>query len=140
MASRSANINDLLASKTQKGGSQKARAKRPKVRTGCFTCKVRRVKCDETRPYCCVAFASVQIVTAIHHIYVHMSHQILVCSYQDLGQILHQGCKPSPVHWSLIPHSGQFLRMKGKQFFSECSVKKQEARLPVLFKSLSGNA
>ncbi|KAE8453524.1 hypothetical protein EG329_010385 [Mollisiaceae sp. DMI_Dod_QoI] len=28
------------------------RAKRPKVKTGCVTCKIRRVKCDETRPEC----------------------------------------------------------------------------------------
>ncbi|KAL2068850.1 hypothetical protein VTL71DRAFT_15188 [Oculimacula yallundae] len=28
------------------------RAKRPKVKTGCVTCKIRRVKCDETRPHC----------------------------------------------------------------------------------------
>lgn len=28
------------------------RAKTPKVRSGCKSCKVRRVKCDETKPYC----------------------------------------------------------------------------------------
>lgn len=28
------------------------RAKKPKVRTGCRTCKLRRVKCDEDRPEC----------------------------------------------------------------------------------------
>ena len=28
------------------------RAFKPKVRTGCYTCKVRRVKCDETKPAC----------------------------------------------------------------------------------------
>ena len=27
--------------------TKKARASRPKVRTGCVTCKIRRVKCDE---------------------------------------------------------------------------------------------
>ncbi|KAH8649481.1 hypothetical protein BGZ60DRAFT_201347 [Tricladium varicosporioides] len=34
------------------------RAKKPKVRTGCRTCKVRRVKCDEQKPHCkkCLAF------------------------------------------------------------------------------------
>jgi Fungal specific transcription factor domain/Fungal Zn(2)-Cys(6) binuclear cluster domain len=31
---------------------QKKRASRPKVRTGCTTCKIRRVKCDETKPNC----------------------------------------------------------------------------------------
>ena len=27
--------------------TKKARASKPKVRTGCVTCKIRRVKCDE---------------------------------------------------------------------------------------------
>ncbi|KAH7336354.1 hypothetical protein BKA65DRAFT_32566 [Rhexocercosporidium sp. MPI-PUGE-AT-0058] len=32
--------------------SNRRRAKKPKVKTGCVTCKIRRVKCDETRPQC----------------------------------------------------------------------------------------
>lgn len=31
---------------------KKPRASRPKVRTGCITCKIRRVKCDEGKPSC----------------------------------------------------------------------------------------
>jgi hypothetical protein len=31
---------------------RKTRASNPKVRTGCKTCKIRRLKCDETRPVC----------------------------------------------------------------------------------------
>ncbi|KAL1968403.1 hypothetical protein VTN77DRAFT_1932 [Rasamsonia byssochlamydoides] len=31
---------------------KRTRASRPKVRTGCITCKIRHKKCDETRPYC----------------------------------------------------------------------------------------
>ncbi|CRK38973.1 hypothetical protein BN1708_007942 [Verticillium longisporum] len=31
---------------------KKKRASRPKVRTGCLTCKIRRVKCDERKPTC----------------------------------------------------------------------------------------
>lgn len=31
---------------------QRKRASKPKVRTGCTTCKIRRVKCDETKPSC----------------------------------------------------------------------------------------
>lgn len=31
---------------------QRKRAYRPKTRTGCHTCKIRRVKCDETKPSC----------------------------------------------------------------------------------------
>jgi Fungal Zn(2)-Cys(6) binuclear cluster domain len=33
--------------------NKKKRVGRPKVKTGCITCKVRRVKCDENRPECC---------------------------------------------------------------------------------------
>lgn len=33
-------------------GPKKNRASKPKVRTGCLTCKIRRVKCDETKPNC----------------------------------------------------------------------------------------
>lgn len=37
---------------------KKTRASKPKVKTGCQTCKIRRVKCDETKPSClrCVRF------------------------------------------------------------------------------------
>ncbi|KAH6663086.1 hypothetical protein B0J14DRAFT_280144 [Halenospora varia] len=37
---------------------RKTRASKPKVKTGCQTCKIRRVKCDETKPAClrCVRF------------------------------------------------------------------------------------
>ena len=31
---------------------KRVRASKPKVRTGCRTCKIRRVKCDEARPSC----------------------------------------------------------------------------------------
>ncbi|KAF2633224.1 hypothetical protein BU25DRAFT_444037 [Macroventuria anomochaeta] len=30
----------------------RSRAYRPKTRTGCKTCKIRRIKCDETKPHC----------------------------------------------------------------------------------------
>ncbi|KAJ6127196.1 hypothetical protein N7523_002808 [Penicillium sp. IBT 18751x] len=33
-------------------GAPRKRASKPKVRTGCFTCKTRRVKCDEAKPAC----------------------------------------------------------------------------------------
>jgi hypothetical protein len=32
--------------------TKRTRAHKPKVRTGCVTCKTRRVKCDETKPFC----------------------------------------------------------------------------------------
>ncbi|ORX99284.1 hypothetical protein BCR34DRAFT_576668 [Clohesyomyces aquaticus] len=34
------------------GRKRRQRAWRPKSRTGCTTCKIRRIKCDETRPSC----------------------------------------------------------------------------------------
>jgi hypothetical protein len=41
---------------TQQAGAspeiKRTRAHKPKVRTGCVTCKIRRVKCDETKPSC----------------------------------------------------------------------------------------
>ncbi|KAJ0416331.1 hypothetical protein BJY00DRAFT_291773 [Aspergillus carlsbadensis] len=32
--------------------ARRSRASKPKVRTGCITCKIRRVKCDEGKPSC----------------------------------------------------------------------------------------
>ena len=32
--------------------TKRSRASKPKVRTGCLTCKIRRVKCDEGKPAC----------------------------------------------------------------------------------------
>ncbi|KAH8693207.1 hypothetical protein BGW36DRAFT_386136 [Talaromyces proteolyticus] len=37
---------------TESASAKKTRAGKPKVRTGCQTCKVRRVKCDEQKPFC----------------------------------------------------------------------------------------
>ncbi|KAI1384916.1 uncharacterized protein F4822DRAFT_416684 [Hypoxylon trugodes] len=34
------------------GPAKRKRASKPKVRTGCITCRIRRVKCDETKPSC----------------------------------------------------------------------------------------
>ncbi|KUJ17507.1 uncharacterized protein LY89DRAFT_668827 [Mollisia scopiformis] len=41
-----------------KNNTQKKRKSSTKVKTGCITCKVRRVKCDETKPKCqrCIKF------------------------------------------------------------------------------------
>lgn len=36
----------------QAGVTKKKRASRPKVRTGCVSCKARHVKCDERKPSC----------------------------------------------------------------------------------------
>lgn len=32
--------------------AKRVRASKPKVKSGCITCKARRVKCDETKPHC----------------------------------------------------------------------------------------
>ncbi|PMD46926.1 hypothetical protein L207DRAFT_562137 [Hyaloscypha variabilis F] len=44
-------------------GSKEARSRRhlPKTRTGCGTCKIRRVKCGEEKPHCrrCITFGSI---------------------------------------------------------------------------------
>lgn len=39
-------------------GEKRKRAGKPKVKTGCAVCKIRRVKCGEERPECkrCVKF------------------------------------------------------------------------------------
>ncbi|TVY78303.1 Beauvericin cluster-specific repressor BEA4 [Lachnellula suecica] len=39
-------------SSKEKRERERKRLKKPKVKTGCKTCKIRRVKCDETRPEC----------------------------------------------------------------------------------------
>ncbi|KIN05124.1 hypothetical protein OIDMADRAFT_39518 [Oidiodendron maius Zn] len=40
------------SSNSNGGESGRKRASKPKVKTGCNNCKIRRVKCDETRPQC----------------------------------------------------------------------------------------
>ncbi|CAG9943289.1 unnamed protein product [Clonostachys rosea f. rosea IK726] len=40
------------ASTTPTGGERSSRRSRPKVKTGCSSCKQRRIKCDEKRPAC----------------------------------------------------------------------------------------
>ncbi|KAE9366939.1 hypothetical protein N431DRAFT_487398 [Stipitochalara longipes BDJ] len=49
--------NDNSTSETSKDSKRKRRGG-PKVKSGCLTCKVRRVKCDERKPICkrCVRF------------------------------------------------------------------------------------
>ncbi|CCU82635.1 hypothetical protein BGHDH14_bgh02133 [Blumeria hordei DH14] len=46
---RSSNDSSPAADSPQTLVQKKKRAKKPKVKTGCRTCKIRRVKCDETR-------------------------------------------------------------------------------------------
>ncbi|KAF8859327.1 hypothetical protein BDZ45DRAFT_650332 [Acephala macrosclerotiorum] len=36
----------------EEGGSRRRRAFKPKTRTGCITCRIRRIKCDEEKPHC----------------------------------------------------------------------------------------
>ncbi|EHA54976.1 hypothetical protein MGG_01779 [Pyricularia oryzae 70-15] len=40
------------ATNQQPDRQRRTRASKPKVRTGCITCKIRRVKCDEGKPAC----------------------------------------------------------------------------------------
>ncbi|KAI2613794.1 uncharacterized protein GGS25DRAFT_17386 [Hypoxylon fragiforme] len=42
----------LEGSLTPPAETKRKRTSKPKVRTGCITCKIRRVKCDETKPAC----------------------------------------------------------------------------------------
>ncbi|SPO01761.1 uncharacterized protein DNG_04434 [Cephalotrichum gorgonifer] len=42
----------LRMERTQQAKPKTSRASTPKVRTGCITCKKRRVKCDEGKPHC----------------------------------------------------------------------------------------
>ncbi|QSZ36950.1 hypothetical protein DSL72_009041 [Monilinia vaccinii-corymbosi] len=42
----------ITETKNQNHRVRQRRASRPKVKTGCKHCKIRRVKCDETRPQC----------------------------------------------------------------------------------------
>ncbi|KAF2201165.1 hypothetical protein GQ43DRAFT_46309 [Delitschia confertaspora ATCC 74209] len=41
-----------MPSKTQKEPHVRKKAWKPKVKTGCITCRIRRVKCDEAKPHC----------------------------------------------------------------------------------------
>ncbi|KUJ16375.1 uncharacterized protein LY89DRAFT_719102 [Mollisia scopiformis] len=45
-------IQEIREPEAQSLGTKKKRKSLAKVRTGCKTCKIRRVKCDETRPVC----------------------------------------------------------------------------------------
>ncbi|KAG6002378.1 hypothetical protein E4U21_003138 [Claviceps maximensis] len=44
--------NDPLADSTNRQPVKRGRRSNPKVKTGCSNCKLRRIKCDETRPAC----------------------------------------------------------------------------------------
>ncbi|KAK5114894.1 hypothetical protein LTR62_002053 [Meristemomyces frigidus] len=46
------NANESGNDEDRRKQSKKPRASKPKVRTGCTTCKIRKVKCDETKPSC----------------------------------------------------------------------------------------
>ncbi|OKL61973.1 hypothetical protein UA08_02563 [Talaromyces atroroseus] len=48
----SQNQGSPLGAKTAVDSAPRRRRWAPKVRTGCLTCKIRRVKCDEARPSC----------------------------------------------------------------------------------------
>ncbi|KAK1997653.1 hypothetical protein LX36DRAFT_681571 [Colletotrichum falcatum] len=48
----STNQTTDLAMRGRSDATKRKRASKPKVRSGCVTCKVRRVKCDERKPTC----------------------------------------------------------------------------------------
>ncbi|KAK3700987.1 hypothetical protein LTR37_015693 [Vermiconidia calcicola] len=56
VASSSPSSGDYRSSESEspphKANTKKSRTSKPKVRSGCVTCKIRRVKCDETKPEC----------------------------------------------------------------------------------------
>ncbi|TVY94227.1 Transcriptional regulatory protein [Lachnellula willkommii] len=52
---------------------RRKRAYRPKTRLGCITCKVRRVKCDETRPACLRCLSTRRACDGYN--YIQPSHQ-----------------------------------------------------------------
>ncbi|KAH8666980.1 hypothetical protein BX600DRAFT_462995 [Xylariales sp. PMI_506] len=47
---------------------RRKRAYRPKTRTGCLTCRIRRVKCDETRPACMKCTSSLRTCDGYAHV------------------------------------------------------------------------
>ncbi|KAE9367042.1 hypothetical protein N431DRAFT_429799 [Stipitochalara longipes BDJ] len=51
-AAKSTNTTQTPPSEQQTQPRPRTRRKAPKVRTGCLTCRARRVKCDETHPTC----------------------------------------------------------------------------------------
>jgi hypothetical protein len=57
--------NEDLSSADVPKDKKWTRARKPKVKTGCITCKIRRVKCDETKPECrrCIKFGMYHFMT-----------------------------------------------------------------------------
>ncbi|KAG4433935.1 hypothetical protein IFR05_010580 [Cadophora sp. M221] len=52
-SSTSPSVEVILAERPATiANTSRTRKSKPKVRTGCLTCKVRRVKCDEAKPHC----------------------------------------------------------------------------------------
>ncbi|KAH6658110.1 hypothetical protein BKA67DRAFT_673919 [Truncatella angustata] len=47
---------------------RRKRAYQPKTRTGCLTCKIRRVKCDETRPDCTRCTSTLRVCGGYAHV------------------------------------------------------------------------
>ncbi|THC95867.1 hypothetical protein EYZ11_004645 [Aspergillus tanneri] len=45
-------VETETTTQTQSPPEKRSRSSRPKVRTGCLTCKIRHKKCDEGRPWC----------------------------------------------------------------------------------------
>ncbi|KAF7858608.1 hypothetical protein EAF04_009208 [Stromatinia cepivora] len=52
--------------KVAKGKRQ--RAYRPKTKTGCLTCRIRRIKCDEARPACLKCSSTGRVCPGYHHV------------------------------------------------------------------------
>ncbi|KAG4429475.1 hypothetical protein IFR05_015038 [Cadophora sp. M221] len=109
--------------------SLKGRAGKPKVRTGCKTCKRRKVKCDEGKPGClrCLKFGtecegyrpkrSEQSMKPTKFTPVHRERLLLP---NDFHQILRRASEPIPSQPRLLPapqlkgglEDQQYLRLK----------------------------
>ncbi|RDW66604.1 hypothetical protein BP5796_09353 [Coleophoma crateriformis] len=76
------------------------RARKPKTRTGCKTCKLRRVKCDDGKPFCarCLKFGvdceGYEVGERPKTTTTHSSREILPKKYDPVATVLPSPMKP----------------------------------------------
>ncbi|KAG0647708.1 transcription regulator [Hyphodiscus hymeniophilus] len=109
---------------------KKTRAGRPKARTGCLTCRARRVKCDESRPVClkCTTFGrecgGYQEAKAIRRrlprLEVVAHHLLPKVSRENERLLSHK--VPIPIRsYNMTEKDGQFLQLYQQDIAAELS-------------------
>ncbi|CZR64470.1 uncharacterized protein PAC_14368 [Phialocephala subalpina] len=100
-------------------GSRRRRAFKPKTRTGCITCRIRRIKCDEEKPHCRKCTSTGRKCDGYT---VEITARKSPSPKQSTPTISNEVSKPSVPEMAVIPFQGSKLEQRSFYYFQQETV------------------